>query len=254
VSAGSGRTRGSRRTLVLVAVLALTLLAAAPAQAAREAKGGEARAIEKAFLKGRTGETTIEKILVSTEDPRFAAVTYEFETEQLQAEPPPPRQARAEYAPSVPDLLKKSKKGKWKPAAKVPEKVKKDLKYKPRSDIQITGEVTAFLTQPATCSASGGFYSAHVYDRDTDTYFSVQIPSFGSYGLYQARAVHSIATLSIGNSGLEPQWETGQGSDAYESSGDLWVDRRSGVIEASMARVGGGQPQSVWASGGWSCR
>jgi hypothetical protein len=55
--------------LVLVAVLALTLMAAAPAQAAREAKGGEARAIEKAFLKGRTGETTIEKILVSTEDP-----------------------------------------------------------------------------------------------------------------------------------------------------------------------------------------
>jgi hypothetical protein len=229
-------------------------IAAAPADASREAKGAEARAIKKGFLKDREGETTIDRILVSTEDPKFAAVFYTFETEELQAEPPPPRRAPVEYAPAVPDLLKKSKKGKWKLAGKVPDKVKKDLKYKPRSDIQVTGEITAFLTQPATCGVSGNFYSASVYDKDTDTYFSVQIPRFGGYGAYQAFSVNSLAVLSQGNLGTEPQWETGQGSNAFEPSGDMWIGSRSGVIEASMARVGGGQPQSVWVSGGWSCR
>jgi hypothetical protein len=248
--------------LPLLAIV-LAVVAAAPAKASREPTGSEAKAIKKAFLKGREGKTTIRKIRVSTADTRFAAVFYKVQIEELNSSPPPPRTGTTRgavktYTPPAPEILKERKGSKWKTVPKVPKKVKKALKLKdPRSSIRITGEHTAFLTQPARCTDDGDFYSASVYDAGSDTYLSIEFHGdyYKGHGRYPALGVGSLAGL-YGNSGTVLVYETGQGNDALSPSGDIWVDEGFGIIEASMARIpdeGGTYPQTVWVSGTWAC-
>jgi hypothetical protein len=250
-----------RLGLTALIAAALLLAAAAPADASREPTGSEARAIKKAFLKKRDVKTKIRRIRVSTVRKRFAAVSYRIRIAELS-----PARAGAtstfgsgkSYPAPSPVLLKKKAGGKWKTVPKAPKKVRKDLKETPRSDIRISGEVSAHLTRAASCTESSGFYSAGIYHPASDTYLSVQIPSYTGPHRYPALAVHSLAALSVGNGGTVPQWETGQGNDAWSPSGEIWVDPgRWGIIEATMARIpdaGGTYPQSVTVSGIWDCR
>jgi hypothetical protein len=250
---------------ILVGVLTASLLAGAlagPAAASRSAKPKEAKAIKKGFMKPRDDiKTDVGKIRVSTADKKFAGVSYEVILEELEpiGEEGIPSTARREkkaYKAPSPVFLKK-KGSKWKTVPKVPGKVKKDLKGKPKTRIDITGETAAVLSVGATCSdtTTDDFYSASVYDPLGDVYLSMQFPTFNGPGVYPARAVHSLAALSVGNMGGTPQWETGQGYDAFEPSGALYVDPDGwGIIEATMARTGGVYPQSVLASGIWDCK
>ena len=234
-------------------------LLAGPAGASRDAKPKEARAIKKAFMKPRdTGKTTIRKIRVSTVDKRFAGVTYKVTLEELEPigeeEIGSARREKKTYPAPSPVILKK-KGGKWKTVPKAPGKVKKDLKEKPGGRIDISGETAAVLSVPATCSDTADFYSANVYDPIGDVYLSIDIFNYRGHGMYPALAVNSVASLAVGNMGGVPQWETGQGSDAFSPSGVIYVDPGGwGIIEATMARTGGVHPQSVLASGYWDCR
>jgi hypothetical protein len=246
--------------LSLVAVLAgmLAVGAAVPADAAREPTRKEAKAIKKGFLKERTeGESKIEKIRVSTEKSKFASVTYEITIDEVSSARATARRAPETYSAPSPVILKKNKKGKWKTVPKAPAKVKKDLKEKPKSNIVISGDVSATLTRAANCTEGDGFYSASIYDPVGDVYLSIEFPSYTGPHTYPALGVHSVASLAVGNSGGTPQYETGQGNDAFSSSGELYVDAgRWGIIEASMAKQpdeGGTYPQSVFVSGYWDC-
>jgi hypothetical protein len=236
----------------LAAAAALALLALAPATAAasRAPTRSEAKAIKKGFAAAHRGTgAKVRRIRVSTVDRRFAGVSYGIDIRQVGT-------AKAYKAPS-PVELKKGKGGKWKPVTKVPAKVKKDLKDKAKSDINISGDVSAHLTQAASCTRSSGFYSASVYDKARDIYLSMQFNRFTKFGFYPALGVRSVAALSVGNKGTTPQWDTGQGNDAEAPSGELYVDAGDwGIIEAGMAKIPDAStyPISVTVSGSWDCR
>ena len=241
-----------RRDATAILAIALAAIAAAPAHASRNATSSEAKAIKKAFLQGREEPTQVTKIRVSTDDPSFAAVSYTVTIEQT-------RSLAKTYKAPTPAIITE-RKGKWKSPPKPPKKVPKDLKKPkdPSSTIQVSGEHTASLTRSASCTDSGDSYGAGVYDPGTDTYLSVEFHGdyYKGYGTYPALSVGSVAGL-YGNSGTVLVYETGQGSDAFTKSGDIYVDQGWGIIEATMARVpdeGGTYPQSVLVSGTWACR
>ena len=258
-----GGTSHAWRRVRLMAVSALlpavvTAAAAAPADASRKPTHAEARAIKRAFLKDRDVETRVREIRVSTADPDYSAVTYEVSIPELAA----PRLLAAgretkPFKAPTPELLKESKGGKWKPVAKPPKKVKKDLKKKAKSDIGISGETSASLTSSAACTEDRDFYSAGIYNPAADVYLSIEMPSYTGPHAYPALGVHSLAALSVGNGGGPPQFETGQGNDAFADSGVIYVDAGGwGIIEATMARQpdeSGTYPQSVTVTGFWVC-
>ena len=232
-------------------------LLAPAADASREPTGKEAKAIKRGFLKPREeGKTMIGKIRVSTKDPDFAAVDYDVKIPEVNVigeSPAASSRAKKTYEAPSPAVLKQ-KGGKWKSVPEFPSKVKKDLKAKAGGRIDISGETAAVLSVPARCSESPGFYTASVYDKLGDVYLSMQFPSYTGPHTYPALAVRSLAALSVGNMGTVPQWETGQGNDAYSPSGELYVDSGGwGIIEATMAQTGGVYPQSVLVSGFWDC-
>jgi hypothetical protein len=236
--------------LVLAAAAAVASAGAAVASTAPEPK--EAKAIERAFLKDREVETEVGKIRLSSEDDRYAAVAYSVTIPEVGAS----RRAPVEMKAPTKALLKEAK-GKWKPVPKAPKKVKKDLGKKAKSDIVITGEVVDVLTRGAACESSAGFYDAGILNPATGTYLTAEFFSFNGPGVYPALAVHSVAALSV-NTGGVPQYETGQGNDAFSPSGFLYVDRDGwGLIGATMAKVpdeGGTYPQTVSVEGHWVCR
>jgi hypothetical protein len=249
-----GRVRTGRGIAALAAAIAA--IAAAPAHAATEPSGAKAKAIEKAFLAKQDDDVRILKIRVSTEDRDFAAVFYE-----VAVDPPPARAATARglgtpYRPP-PVLLKQGKGGKWKTVGKAPAKVLKDLKVKRRkSAIEISGEVTASLTQPASCTDSGDFYSASIYDKDMDLYLSIQIFEYAGHGWYPARSVGSVAGL-YSDAGTVLRFETGLAHDAFQSTGDILAKSGWGFIGAGMARTPpeeGTESNTVTVSGVWECR
>ncbi|HEX6117075.1 MAG TPA: hypothetical protein VFY99_08230 [Solirubrobacterales bacterium] len=245
--------------IALVAIM-LAAVAAAPAQASTEPTRSEAKAIKKAFLAGEDGKATIRKIRVSTVDPRFAAVFYEVDV----GEPPAARgdTARTSHVPTEfappPVILKQGKGDKWKTVRKAPEKVKKDLKVKSRkSNIVISGEVSALLTQPATCTDDeGDFYSVGIYDPAIDLYLSIDIFQYARHGWYPARAVGSVAGL-YSDSGTVLRFETGLAHDAYAPSGEILAKAGWGFIGAGMARTPpeeGTESNTVQVTGTWECR
>jgi hypothetical protein len=251
--------------MVLIATLAAWLaawLAAGPASASRTAKPKEAKAIKKGFMKPRDDvKTIVDTIRVSTVDKKYAGVDYEVKLEELEpigeeeiGSPGASLREKKTYPAPSPVILKK-KGSKWKPVPKPPSKVKKDLKGKPKGRIDITGETAAVLSVPANCgNALTDDYRASVYDPVGDVYLSFQFPRYRGPGIYPALAVNSLASLAVGNMGGVPQWETGQGSDAFSPSGAIYVDPDGwGIIEATMARTGGVYPQSVLVSGFWDC-
>jgi hypothetical protein len=242
--------------LRLAAGLALTAAVAAgwagTALASTAPNQKQAKAIERAFLKDREVETEVGKIRLSDVDDRFAAVSYSVAIPELGTS----RRAPDSMKAPTKALLKEAK-GKWKPVPKAPKKVKKDLGKKAKSDIVITGEVVDVLTRGAACESSADFYDAGILNPASGTYLTVEFPSFRGPGVYPALAVHSLAALSV-NTGGVPQYETGQGNDAFSPSGFLYVDRDGwGLIGASMAKIpdeGGTYPQSVDVEGYWVCR
>jgi hypothetical protein len=247
-----------RRAKIFAPALAALLLltfSVAQASASRAPTKAESAAIKKGFFKTHKKSTTkITRIRVSTADKRFSSVSYTINV------PEPQRTAKAAkvYKPA-PAILKKGS-GKWKSilTGKAPKKVKKDFKMKdPRSDIQITGDVTATITRPAQCTPGGG--SASIYDKASDIYLSIQF--HGDYwkgpGTYQALSVGSVAGL-YRNQAMTLTHETGQGNDAFASSGEIYVDGGGwGIINAGMAKVNDGTdtifPQSVFVKGTWGC-
>jgi hypothetical protein len=245
-----GRARFHRVVAVAIAAsLALAVIGSGSAQASRGATRAEAKAIKKAFLKSRSkSPTKINRIRVSTVDSRFAAVSFT-------ANHPEPKAITSTAYKPAPVILKKGKGGKWKPSSKAPTKVKKDLKVNPKSSIRLTGEVTATLTQPASCSPSG---NVRIYDRTRDISVSIEFIDYAGPGIYEALGVNSLAALAIGNKATVPQFETGQGNNAYASSGVIIPDDRGyGIIEAGMARIPLGDtthPITIIISGMWECR
>ena len=247
-------TVARRLAAAVVAILGSAALVAAPAGASRAPSGPEAKAIKKAFLKDQDAEVTIRKIRVSTVDRGFAAVSYDADV----GEPPASHREHVptEFAPP-PSILKSKKGGKWKVVAKAPEKVRKDLKVKPRkSSIVISGDVSATLTRPAACTDSGDFYSAGIYEPSIDLYLDIQIPQYAGHGWYPARAVGSVAGL-YSHSGTVLQYETGLAHDASSPSGDILAERGWGFIGAGMARTPPEEDtasNTVTATGVWECR
>lgn len=252
VAARRGTVGISIGAVLLVVALASLALTAADATAARDARGKDKRAIEAAFSKSRGDDATVTAVRVSTADRDYAAVEYEVTPSGTET-----ARLAGPIAAPIPQLFKQNKAKKWKPVEKAPSKVKKDLKAKGKTDIKITGDVVAFLHDPASCSGGGGFYSAGVYDKLGDVYLSAEFPGWRGYGSYEALSVKSVATLAVGTGGTSYQYETGQGGDAFASSGTLYVDRGWGLISAGMAHVpdsGGTYPISVDVTGFWICR
>ena len=254
----SARNFASRLAVTVVAVMGLAALVAGPAAASREPSPAEAKAIKKAFLEGQDADVTIRKIRVSTADSDFAAVSYDVDV----GEPPAGRASgRRDHVPTEfdppPAILKSKKGGKWKVVPKAPEKVMKDLKVKERkSSIVISGDVSATLTRPASCSDGGGFYSAGIYEPSIDLYLDIQIPQYTGHGWYPARAVGSVAGL-YSHSGTVLQYETGLAHDATSPSGDILAERGWGFIGAGMARTPPEEDtasNTVTATGVWECR
>ena len=247
-----GRVRSGAGILALAAAVAAI---AAPAQASTDPSRSEAKAIEKAFLAKAEDDPRILRIRVSTEDPDFAAVFYEVAVE------PPPTSRGLVAAPTVykppPAILKAAKGGKWKTVAKAPAKVLKDLKVKPRKSlVEISGDFTATLTQPATCTDSGDFYSAAIYDKDIDLYLSIQIFQYAGHGWYPARSVGSVAGL-YSDAGTVLRYETGLAHDAFTSTGDILAKGGWAYIGAGMARTPpeeGTESNTVIVRGVLECR
>ena len=240
----------SGRVRVFSTAMVLTIGIAIPADASTDPERSEAKAIKRAFLQTQDEKPKIQRILVSTVDPDFAAVFFTLEVAA------PARRVPTKFTPP-PVILKEKKGGKWKPVPKAPEKVKKDLKIKDRkSDIVISGEVSAHLTQPASCTDSGDFYSAGIYDPGMDLYLDIQIPQYGGHGWYPARAVGSVAGL-YSDSGTVLRFETGMAHDATAPSGDILAEAGWGFIGAGMARTPpeeGTESNTVTVTGGWECR
>ena len=248
------RTSGPAR-IALTALLSAAVLGAlaAPAGASSAPSGSESRAIKKAFHRSQDGKTKIKRIRVSTVDRDFAAVFY-----RANVGVPPAARAKAPTSFSPPpELFKQAKGTKWKSVSKAPGKVLKDLKVKSRkSSIVIAGEVSAHLTQPASCTDDADFYSASIYDRAMDLYLSIQIPQYTGHGWYPARAVGSVAGL-YSNSGTVLRFETGLAHDAFAPSGDILAKAGWGYIGAGMARTPpeeGTESNTVTVTGVWECR
>jgi hypothetical protein len=249
----AGGRRGAKAAIAALAVASAIAGAAAAADAATKPSRHDAREIKRAFLADRDVKTQVSKVVLSSVDDRFAAVTYSVSIDPSGAA----RRRGAEklVAPS-PALLKEAK-GKWKPVAKAPAKVKKDLKKKAKSDIVVTGDVVAVLRRGASCTQDSGFYSAGILDPGSGTYLSVEFPSFHGPGVYPALGVRSVAALSVYNNGV-PQYTTGLGGDAFSPTGILYVDPSGwGIVDATMAKEpdeGGTYPQTVDVEGHWDCR
>ena len=235
----------------LAALLLLLTLGAAQASASRAPTRAETAAIKKGFFASHPKATSkITKIRVSTADRRFASVTYTANVRD------PQRFKAAKVYKPLPVILKKSG-SKWKGPAKPSSKAKKDFKLKPaKSALTISGELNAFLTKPANCDVKTG--TASIYDKASDIYFSVQFHGTGSYkgpGFYPALAVRSVAGI-YRNQATELAYETGQPSDAFSPSGEIYIGGAWGLIEAGMARPpdsGGNYPLNVSVSGTWAC-
>lgn len=253
-TSATAHTFPRRPALMALAISALLLLAlAGPASASRAPTQAESKAIKKAFFKNHLKATTkISRIRVSTVNKAYAAVVYRTDI------PAPQRPAAAKVYKPIPEVLKKGKGGKWKGPVKPPKKVKDDLKAKSaRSEIRISGDVNVTLTRAAQCTPGSG--SASIYDPASDIYLSIQFhqDAYTGPGKYPALSVRSLAGIYV-NSATELRWETGQSSDAFAPSGEIYVDGGGwGIIEASMARVNDGTdtfaPQSVVVSGTWAC-
>jgi hypothetical protein len=249
-----------RSTLTPLLAISLAALAVVPAQASRAPTGSEEKAIKKAFLQGRAGDTEIRRIRVSTVDEAFAAVSYAVTIEDPTSSPRSDaaigRRGGTKTPAPTPVILKEKKGGKWKTVPTAPDKVKKDLKVKdPKSDIQVSGDHSASLTRAASCSDGGG---AGIYDPGTDTFLDIQF--HGNYwkgpGAYPALSVGSVAGL-YGTSGQVLVFETGQPNDAFASSGVIYVDRDGwGLIDAYMspAEPGSSAGNNVLVRGYWVCR
>ena len=104
--------------LVIVASLGVGTFGAGSAAASRKATRAEAKAIKKAFLKGRSKATKVRRIRVSTVNSRFALVSY---TANVSAPQSIGARAAKVYKPT-PVILKKGKGAKWKPVSKAPAK------------------------------------------------------------------------------------------------------------------------------------
>ena len=228
----------------LCSILLVVLLPVGAAQASRAPGRSEAKGIKKAFLKGRSKSATkILKVRVSTVDRRYASVTYSSDV----------KTSKVFKAPS-PILLKKSGK-KWKSVdpAKVPAKVKKDLKKKPAtSDVTIAGEVTAHLTRGASCSRSG----VSIYDPADDILFSIQQTLDQRAGFHPALAVDTVVAI-YRKKGTELAYESGQPRDANAESGYFYRDPDGwGIVDAALAPppVPDFKPFAVTAKGTWDCR
>jgi hypothetical protein len=237
------------RTQSALALLVLALAVAPAAGASTAPDRSEAKAIKRAFLEAQEGKPAIGKIRVSTVDPDFAAVFFTLEIEE------PARRVPTKFTP--PPAILKEKGGKWKAVAKAPAEVKKDLKVKDRkSDIEISGEVSAHLTRPASCTDSGDFFSAGIYDPAIDLYLDIQIPEYAGHGWYPARAVGSVAGL-YSDSGTVLRFETGMAHDATAPSGDILAEAGWGFIGAGMARTPpeeSTESNTVTVTGTWECR
>jgi hypothetical protein len=250
-------TRAVGAAMVPLVALALALAVAAPAGASTDPSRSERRAIKQAFLEGQDGKATIRRIRLSTVDQDFAAVFFKLEV----SEPTPTSARVARTVPTdftpPPVILKQGKGRKWKTVPKAPAKVEKDLKVKARkSSILISGDFSALLTRPASCTESGGFYTAGIYDPAIDLYLSIQIPQYVGHGWYPARAVGSVAGL-YSDSGTVLRYETGLAHDATAPSGDILAEAGWGFIGAGMARTPpeeGTESNTVTVSGVWECR
>ena len=261
-----GRVHGVRRmrriftrrsTFVPVLAVALAGLAVAPAQAARAPTKSEKKAITQSFLEGRDVETTVRKIRVSTVNPRFASVSYSIAIEDpivSRAGLPGAARGGSEYSAPTPAIEKKAKGKKWKTVPKAPKEVKKDLKLKsPKSNIQVSGERSAFLSRRASCS--GGDGGAGIYDPGSDTYLSIQFNgnSWSGPGWYGAYAVRSVAAI-YGSQGQVLLYESGRSNDAFAASGRIYADYGWGLIFTDMSPPPPeNRPDSVQVNGEWVC-
>jgi uncharacterized protein (UPF0333 family) len=238
-------TRAYLKTICTLAALVAAGLAAVPAaDASRKATASEAKAIKKAFFKGRSkAATRISSIRVSTVNKRYSAVSYSTDV----------KVSTFTKAPT-PVVFKKGTKAWAKVAtAKVPAKVKKDLKKKDaKSNIQITGELTASLTRGATCSSGG----VNIYDPAQDILLSMQLFTSKGPGTYDALGTGTVVGI-YRNSGTELAYESGQPTDAQSSSGFFHIDAgRWGIIDADLGKppTATAEPLSVFVKGTFDCR
>lgn len=232
-----------RLTAICATALVATGLAAAPgADASRKATASEAKAIKKGFLKGRSkAATRIRGIRVSTVDRRYSAVSYSTDV-------------KVSVFTKAPTPVVMKKKGKsWVKASKVPAKVKKDLKKSAaKSNISITGDITATLTRGAVCSSGG----VNVYDPAQDILLSMQLFTSKGPGNYPAKGVGTVVGI-YRNSGTELAYESGQPTDANSPSGFFYIDPgRWGIIDADLAvpPTSTTNPLSVFVKGTFDCR
>jgi hypothetical protein len=225
----------------LCSVLCSMLLPIGVSEAARAPSRSEAKAIKKAFLKGRS-KTTVTRIRVSTVNRRYAAVSYRTDV----------KTSTVFKAPS-PVLLEKSGK-KWKTVGpgKVPAKVKKDLKKKgAASDVTASGELTAHFTRGASCSPGG----VRIYDPAHDVLLSIQQAQSRGSGFHPALAVDTVVAL-YRNRGSELTYESGQPTDANAESGYFYRDSGGwGIVDADLAAppVPDVRPLAVSVKGTWDC-
>ncbi|HEX5909834.1 MAG TPA: hypothetical protein VFY44_05025 [Thermoleophilaceae bacterium] len=223
-------------------VLLIALTFAAPAEASRAPTKAEAKAIKKGFFKGRSAKTTtIRRMRVSTAATGYAAVSYRTDVKTSTV-----------FSPPTPVVLKKGG-GKWKPvtAAKTPKKVKKDLKVKAaKSNVKLSGEVSATWTRPARCSSSG----VSIYDPGSDLQLSIQQSREEGYGLRDARGVRTVVAV-YRNRGTELAYESGAPADATAPSGVFYREPIGGFVNASLAPppVPEIRPFAVEVKGDWIC-
>ena len=203
----------------------------------------EAKAIKKGFLKARPAkENAVRRIRVSTASPRYATVTYVADVA-----------ISTKLKPPGPAPLKKSG-SKWKAvsAAKVPAKVKKDLKLKKvTSDVRVSGEINARFTRPARCSSFG----VSIYDPGSDLLFSIQQSREEGNGLRQARGIRTVVAL-YRNRGNELAYESGAPGDATQPSGSFFRHPLNwGYVDAELAAppVPTIMPLAVKVAGAWDC-
>ncbi|HYI34972.1 MAG TPA: hypothetical protein VEX39_00075 [Thermoleophilaceae bacterium] len=230
------------RRVLFSGLLLIALTVVAPAEASRAPTKAESKAIKKGFLKGRSAAaTTIRRIRVSTVRSAYASVAYRTNVK-----------TSVVFAPPVPVVLKKGGK-KWKPvaASKAPKKVKKDLKVKTaKSNVRLSGEVSATWTRPARCNSSG----ISIYDPGTDLQLSIQQSREEGFGLREARGVRTVVAV-YRNRGSELAYESGQPADVTASSGVFYRDAVGGFVNASLAPppVPTIMPFAVEVKGDWVC-
>jgi len=231
----------SRRALVFLLV-SMAVLPVTEAQASRAPTKAEAKAIKKGFLKQRSGKPTVKRIRVSTADKRYAKVSYAVDVV-----------TSTKLTPPGPEPFKKSGK-KWKAVspAKVPAKVKKDLKLKEAtSDVRVSGEVNARFTRPARCDAGG----VSIYDPGTDLQFSIQQAQDRGNGYRDAKAIGTVVAI-YRNRGTELAYESGAPADASQATGFFFRHPLNwGYVSAQLAAppVPAIMPLTVKVAGAWDC-